>query len=175
MNWKPYTGTLNTRSDKMTKVVRRAQGVFNGQRQRCINKNVKHYKNYGARGIRVQYTARDFIGWYLSEIEKRKFKMPSVGRIDHDKDYSFDNIQMVEQAENAREMYHRTGGNKEVQKRAVVLVHGDECYKFSSVKEAAEFAGVTQVRISQAARSEQKKKIKLAWDVYYFDDFVGGA
>lgn len=94
--------------------------VFLQQRQRCMNPRCKTYRLYGGRGIRVQYTSREFIGWYLHHIAIKRPKFPSVGRIDHDKDYTFDNIELVERAENSREANKRWGSRRNVKVSAKV-------------------------------------------------------
>jgi hypothetical protein len=105
----------------MSPEVRRAYGVFRQQGQRCTNPNSPGYRRYGARGIRVRYTSREFIGWFLYQLAKNPgLKAPSCGRIDHDKDYSFDNIELVEHAENSREANHRWGQRKLVKVMAKV-------------------------------------------------------
>jgi hypothetical protein len=155
-------------------LAKRAQGIFNGQRQRCQNENFDSYKHYGAKGIRVEYSPRDFIGWWISEFKRLGLKHPSVGRIDHSKNYSFDNIEMVEHADNAREMITRTGGNLE--KKPVVLVdqlNGD-VHAFAQVKYASKFSGVTESLICLRKRVKAEKKNKFHYDVYDLDKFLEG-
>lgn len=169
-----YEGTLNTRSKKMSALAKRAQGIFNAQRQRCSNKNNNSYKTYGAKGIRVEYGPREFIGWWLAEYKKKKWHMASVGRIDHSKNYSFDNIEMVEQADNALEMYERTGGNKAVTKTPVVLFTETECHAFSSSALAAKFARVTPSLICLRKRVPFQKNHKFKYRVMDLDNFLKG-
>jgi hypothetical protein len=171
--WKPYTGTLNTRSERMSKLARKAQGVYGGQVQRCENPNCPSFKNYGGRGIEVEYNARDFVGWYMHNFAKRRWKMASVGRIDHDKNYTFDNIEMIEHADNAREMYERTGGNKTVERTPVVLVGEDKTIVFKDNVTAAKWAGVTPSLICLRKRIKARKATpKFPYEVYDFDDFM---
>jgi len=74
-----------------------------GQRERCDNPNNKAYKHYGAKGIRVEYTNDEFVEWW----EKEAAKYPpgtklTVDRIDTNKNYCFENIQLIPWAENVR-------------------------------------------------------------------------
>lgn len=100
MHW--YKGSLSRRK-KLPLVVRKAQISLRAQRSRCTNPNDHNYKNYGAKGIKVEYETRVFVGWYIKNFIKLKLKDPTVGRIDHSKNYSIDNIEMQERSENSRE------------------------------------------------------------------------
>lgn len=174
-----YEGTLNTRNAEMDPLAKRAFGIWLAQVRRCSNANCKTFKTYGANGIRVEYGNRDFIGWWINEFKGRRWTRPSVGRIDHSRNYSFDNIEMVEHSENAREMYQRTGGNKEVEMRPVVLIDDERTHIFSSTKAAAKFAGVTasMVCLRKRVKADPKKKTKFPYEVYDFEAFMklGGA
>lgn len=118
----------------MSLLVKRAYAVFRQQVTRCTSPKSRSYHRYGERGIRVRYTAREFIGWYLWQLEQKKLKKPSCGRIDHDKDYEFGNIEMVEHSENSREANLRWGSRRNVKVTAKVSKHW---LYFSCVGEAA--------------------------------------
>ena len=91
-------------------VGKRAYKSWKGQRSRCYNKNDKRYEFYGAKGIEVTYGSKDFVRWYMGEYAKRKnWKRPTVDRLDHDKDYCFGNIRLVECSENTEERNKRIG------------------------------------------------------------------
>jgi hypothetical protein len=100
---KEYTGFLKKTN---CKTVRRAWVAFHNQQARCKKPNHPEYHNYGLRGICVEYTIRQFVYWYLINYNSSILK-PSVGRIDHDKNYSFDNIEIVECSENSKEVFTR--------------------------------------------------------------------
>lgn len=86
------------------KEVRRADSIYCGQRDRCENSRCEKYHRYGLRGIKVQYNKRQFIKWYLENLPYYNGKdLPSVGRIDHDSDYNFENIKLESLSENSRE------------------------------------------------------------------------
>lgn len=174
MIWKPYCGTMNTR--RMDKLSGRAYGVWNAQRQRCTNKKSKSFASYGANGICVEYSVRDFIGWWLWQYKTHghKMRMAGVGRIDHSKNYSFDNIEMIEHSDNAREMYRRTGGNKTVARTPVVLADEDSgvTHVFSSNIRAAEFAKVTPSYICLRKRIPGEKIMRFPYMVYDLDKFM---
>ncbi len=75
-----------------SKLVTRAYNAWATQRKRCSNPKSQDFKNYGAKGIRVEYGSFEFVMWYIGESKKGKFKWGTVGRIDHDKNYSFNKV-----------------------------------------------------------------------------------
>ena len=85
----------------------RADRVYRAQLSRCRNKNNAKYKNYGGRGISVQYSAIEFFHWFKKNKPKSLAGM-SVGRLDHSKSYSFDNIVFQSIRDNSRERVNRS-------------------------------------------------------------------
>lgn len=104
---KLYSGPLDR--NKMMPLEKRAYAIFYGQKARCYSRNNPSYRDYGAKGIRVENTVREFIPWWIGEFQKQPWVIPSVGRIDHSKNYSFDNVRMEEKAANIRERNERLG------------------------------------------------------------------
>lgn len=74
----------------------RAYLLWRDQRRRCQCPGATGFKNYGAKGIKVEYTAREFISWWVKHIKKFKGTRPSISRIDHSKNYCFSNIKIEE-------------------------------------------------------------------------------
>lgn len=105
-----YEGSLN--GSTMRGKVLRAYKTWQTQRQRCNNPNATSYEFWGAKGIQVEYSSREFIGWYLENISNKKFKSPVVSRIDHSKNYSLENVRMEERSENSKESTARQYGRK---------------------------------------------------------------
>ena len=104
---KPYEGRLDSRMLKEGRL-KDAYTSLRGQRYRCNNKNSEDYKWYGAKGIKVIYPTRYFIGWYLKEAKRfKKGEKISIDRIDHNGNYMFNNIRLVTRSENSREMARR--------------------------------------------------------------------
>lgn len=150
----------------------RARYVCNEQKQRCYNIKNKAYKNYGAKGIKVEYEIQEFIKWWIHNFYKMSLKQPSVGRIDHSKNYSFDNIEMVERSSNSKEMIARTGGN--LRRNPVVLVKDDFCMAFSTVNGAATFAKVSPhlICLRRIQKLKKESKLNFNYDVYNLDAFL---
>lgn len=102
-----YAGILRHR--KMPDDARKAYYIWQEQRARCRNPKHPMLYRYGARGIKVEYSSREFIGWYLEELQKNQFKRPDVGRLDHDGNYCFSNVRIEEHSENVSERNDRMG------------------------------------------------------------------
>lgn len=67
------------------------------------------------KGKPVEFTKQQFLYWWI--IQNRFFRMdrPSVGRIDHSKGYSFNNIELQSCSDNTKEVNHRAGlGSKPI-------------------------------------------------------------
>lgn len=89
------------------KLYNRARNSFYDQVKRCNNKKCKEFKWYGEKGISVKYELKEFLEWYY--INAVNFEIPTIDRINHDNDYCFENIQIVEKSENSKERIRRLG------------------------------------------------------------------
>lgn len=142
--FKPYEGTLGGKTET-DPVAKKAINSWRAQRQRCNNKNCRNYAFYGKKGVVVEYSSRDFVGWYISEYSKKNWFDPTVGRIDHSKNYSFDNIEMQERVDNSIERNRRlpNAGIPRLKHRKMVEAYknGVLFMKFGSVQEAADYFG----------------------------------
>lgn len=109
------------------------------QRSRCNNPKHRKYRWWGAKGIRVLYSAREFIGWWVLQQSLLKLKRPSCSRINHSGNYCFANIRLEELSENAAESSVRMSTKKRVS-----LVAGKRVLeRFSSMGQAARFADMS--------------------------------
>ena len=131
-----YLGPIS--AAKLNPIQNQALTVIRDQNQRCYNPSHPNYPQYGALGIRVEYTTRQFIAWYEKEYSKRPhWNKASCGRIDHTKNYSLDNIQLMEQSENSKERIRRCGNpSKRIAVEFKNVLTG-EVRQFSSKSEAA--------------------------------------
>ena len=131
-------------SEILRTIKRKAVATYNNQRIRCYCKSHKSYKSYGAKGIRVEYTFGEFFRWFVDNWSHYcTLLYPSIGRIDHSKGYSLDNIQAIERNENTAERNRRVASVP-----TVVLCRRTHEVVFigNSRTSAAEFAKV-QLRI----------------------------
>lgn len=77
--------------------------VWYNMMQRCLNPEHKSYKDYGARGISVSVSWREFEAFYADMGERPRGK--TLDRVDNDKDYSSENCRWataLEQGQNKR-------------------------------------------------------------------------
>lgn len=143
-----YNGFVN--ASKLSGYALAACTAYDNQKRRCYGKNNPRFKDNGAKGIKVLYSKIDFIAWYLHEIKNYVGKNPSVGRIDHDKSYSFDNIRIESLEDNSLERIQRCGPTKE--RRPIVIIDyksGNLIKIVQSAVEAEKETGVSRKHISK--------------------------
>lgn len=143
-----YDGPVSTGC--LTKHHRTASICYDNQIRRCYTKTNPRYKDNGAKGIEVLYSKSDFIAWYLHEIKLYTGTNPSVGRIDHSKSYSFDNIRIESLEDNSMERIIRCGTTKEKKKIHIINFETKEIIKtVDSVSDAEKETGVKSEHISK--------------------------
>lgn len=164
-----YKGNLDRK--KMPEVVRFAYESFCNQKKKCNNKNDRWYLNYGAKGIKVEYSVREFIGWYLYCKAITDCKISTVYRLDHSKGYNFNNIMMADSSENSLEAFIR---NKlyiqdDVCREVVALDKktGNIVLQFPSIREAARQLNCSQRLIQFLIRGVYKKSKKIPYILKY--------
>lgn len=153
-----YQGPLNI--EKMTAVQKRAYKAWKDQRQRCLNPNDPRYYCYGAVGIRVEYSPRELIAWYEKRFVLRTcWNRPQIGRIDHAKNYTLDNIELIECSENVKERNKRLGNPtpaiKIIQKDWVT---GDVLAIYDSIREASRQTGITRAVIQKHIKNKMRRR-----------------
>ena len=149
MSYPVYVGPLSQK--KMPPLVMRAKTAISHQRARCNNRRHPYYKWYGAKGIRVEYTTREFVAWFLNALPAYQgVGHPTVGRINHEKGYRFDNIRVESRQDNTREMCFRM--NRDFQKktiRARSSKTGKVIGKWNSIIETVEANGCSVTTVSR--------------------------
>lgn len=144
-----YSGPLNFYKIN-DPLVKRAYKKWLLQRERCGNPKHVSYKDYGAKGIRVEYEAREFIIWYLEKLKTFTGTFPVVGRIDHCRNYSLDNIELIDRSANSKERHVRCGPTRpQIPVVAIDIRSGKEVGRYASICEAARSTGV---RMGQVAK-----------------------
>ena len=152
-----YDGVLNIK--KMNDIEKRAYKSWKDQGQRCSNKNNPRYYCYGAVGIKREYCAREFIWWYVNEFYKRdKWIRPNVDRIDPKKNYSFDNIRLIECSENVSLRNEDHGNPSEsnpvyIKSKSMMIDR-----EFESLRVASRETGLSRRRIRDRADGMLKRK-----------------
>ncbi len=146
----------------MPKEAARAFRSWDKQRARCRNKKQVGYTNYGGKGICVEYSAREFVGWWLKNIDNFKGGKPTVGRIKHDKNYCFGNIFIQDRKENSSEVYHRLKKYQVTNKIVIAYFNGKAVSSHYSTTDAAKCYGYSQQLVSSICngkRGETSRKI----------------
>lgn len=144
-----YEGSLSLRK-KLPKKVKKAYVSYLNQRQRCINAKHPSYPRYGGRGIKVTYSCREFVAWWLSAIKNFDGIDPTVSRINHDDDYRFDNIRIESRSENSKERLRRNPHQHRLRKPVYIFKNGKFIRRCASVNAAAKSLSVTASHVSAA-------------------------
>lgn len=167
-NIKLYIGKFT--GPTVDKKIIRASICYENQLRRCYTKTNPRYKDNGAKGIQVLYNKRDFVSWYLHHIELYNGKNPSVGRIDHSKSYSFDNIRIESIEENSLERISRVGTTRPKRHINIIEYNTGKIVKtvFGYV-EAAKITGANKSHISLYC-SGILGKTKSGYTFRYADD-----
>lgn len=116
----------------------------------------------------MEIDSRDFIGWYIAHYHSRTWKIPSVGRIDHSRGYSLDNIEMQEMSDNAKERISRKGNPSKNPPRPIYLLNdnNEPLRLFPSSYDAARFLGIGKSTPSESAKRKtwtKRTKYRFAW------------
>ena len=132
------------------KRVRKALISYKAQKQRCYYKKNKDYIFYGAKGIKVEYSSKEFVKWFIEKCPKNLDNIV-VGRIDHNKNYSLDNIEIIKNSDNSIERNLRMSdlGKYKTKKVAIIKKETLKLIKIAeSVKEAAHITGMYPPNVS---------------------------
>lgn len=135
------------------KFYERARMSFYDQKKRCEKPKNKMFKWYGEKGIKVIYSLKEFIYWYIKESEG--FSRPTVDRINHNNDYNFDNIQIVEKSENSKERIFRLGTPKQ-RRKVIVSKNGIDIFTALSTLSAAILVNGYQRNVYSVCRGLRK-------------------
>lgn len=150
-----YTGTLS--SSNISGQAKLARSSFYAQMRRCYSAKSPKFKYYGGKGVKVEYSIREFIGWWIDRQKVLNLTKPSVGRIDHNSNYSFENIELVEISENSSEMLKRVG-NPVPKKRLLMLFKDEPFISFGSIADASFFLKKTHQSIILYCRGQRKPR-----------------
>jgi len=94
----------------------------------------------------VRYKFREFCYWYVKNLKKKTWEYPHVGRIDHSKPYSFDNIVMQEITENSIERNARLGNPGKTHRKVKAKSNG-KIFLFPTKQAAAAHFKVSEKTI----------------------------
>lgn len=159
MNFPVYKATLDRK--KMTKDARYGYEAYYSLRARS-KKN---------RLTIPDYTARDFISWWLYNLKTFKGSVPTCGRIDHKKGYEFNNIMMQDMCENSREgiLRNKTNIKTAIKYGKKIIVSckktGKDIAIVPSIRETALLFNVSQRLIQFLVRGKYKQTAKINFNL----------
>lgn len=153
---KDYKGKLTKSELKKDPIVLAAYYSFNCQKTRCGSKKHIAYKHYGAIGIKVNYSLREFINWYLKELNGRDVKNLVCSRKDHTKDYSLDNIKLETRVENSSESSTRCNRRTKIK----IELQGKELF-FNSLREATKETKISNTVLRNSLLGKNSNKYDL--------------
>jgi hypothetical protein len=142
---------------------RKVYMAYRDQNRRCYDISCKEFPWYGAKGIRVEYSFDDFLSWWIQEKDLNPhLEKYSVGRKDHTKNYSLDNIELVSKSQNSKERINRKG--TPIPRRKVSVFKGKKFIRtFESAKAAAETLGLHQSNIIEILNGNTYRKSHLGY------------
>lgn len=157
-----YEGSLNI--NKMNMVQKKAYKSWKDQRSRCNNSKDPRYYCYGAKGIKSEYSSREFITWFEKEYNKKNtWKRAQCGRIDHSKNYSFDNIELIECSDNVKERNIRCGNPEESIKIKAINVKTGEVKIFDSKRLLCREMGIQRNSLKYQLNNKLRRTPSSGW------------
>lgn len=120
-------------------------GVWSSMIQRCTNPNVKCYRHYGGRGIKVCDRWRRSFRAFADDVEERPSPRHTLDRIDNDGDYEPGNVRWATKSEqriNARGSQH-------------ITINGVTKHRGQWCKEAGVSLGAFRARVARGLTIEQ--------------------
>jgi len=149
-------------NNKMSPRVEYAYNAWKNQRRRCSGKT----SDPTYHGLSVEYTSRELVDWFLERTTDNDYKY-IVGRIDHNKGYSLDNIRLETRRESSIEMIDR------LNKRKPLIICDKKTHEELMIAkdslEAAYLTGINQSAVVLSLkRYEKKTPFRNRGSGYYF-------
>lgn len=162
---------------RLTLLQHKAYSCWGHQWDRCHNPKNQHYSYYGAKGIRVTYSRKELIEWLDKWYTGIPIKDIVIGRIDHLKNYSFDNIQLESRRESSHEASNRIKKTrKSICDKRVGLFSksNNECLAvFKTISECGKLLDANLSAIGKACRHpRQKGSTKYSWLYRFIDEYT---
>ena len=157
MGVKSYEGIIRRGRHQRDPIVIKALDSYFNMRRRCYDKACPAFKYYGAKGISVEFSLREFVAWYIDETKSFKGESPTVGRIDHSKNYSFDNMEIQSRSENSKERIRRLGTPHPNRPVEIINLSTGELLISYGYKYAAKVVGVSNSTVQRHLKGDSKR------------------
>ncbi len=163
-----YKGVIDAHTEFPLKV-RLGAASYARQRQRCSWKKDPSNKYYI--NICVEYSLREYVSWWLFKLKsypegwetpKNRGLRPSCGRIDHNKNYCFENIRLESRRANTQERLHRVG-NPYASKAIIQIKDGKTLNKFPSAYHITKELGFTRAHVRNCCSGKVKTAYGFVW------------
>ena len=112
---------------KHGKAKTREHNIWLGLKQRCLNKNNKHYKNYGGRGISISPKWVNSFENFISDMGNAPDAKHSLDRIDNNGNYEPGNCRWATRSEQSNNSRRTVFLELNGERKALA----DWCYKFN--------------------------------------------
>lgn len=171
----PFTFTPKQRNgDPLKQLIQKAYWSGTGQINRTTKTFYDNSKYYQAKGICVRYPLRDYISWYINEAKKfpeMMWKELVCGRINHQDDYKFGNIQLETKNSNSLEVMQRY--NNQLRKSLLkpvemISLDGNVMHRFDSIQTCAKHIGLCPVTTRKIINS-QPIRSKINYTLRFVD------
>ena len=157
-----YEGNFSSLKRPTKDPAKKAYQSWVDQRARCNNPNIDCYKYYGAKGIQVKYSSREFVGWWLEELKSFKGKKPTVSRINHDGHYEFGNIKLEDHFDNCvTDVFERCGAPSGGENKPIIIYDYKTMEPLMIAKnghQASRLTEVARTNVSAICLGRPKKK-----------------
>lgn len=154
---KTYDGQIASwaKSKNRTKIPKAVLvGAYTYENIKSRTSRTSKYPTY--KGLSCDFSKREFIYWWIVQNRFYKMKKPSVGRINHFRGYSFDNIKLEELSENSRESRYRTGTHVKPM-GMIISKNRIDVAETISATQAARYIGVSVNMPIAVANGEHKQ------------------
>lgn len=134
-----------------------------------LNKAASTYYNQKRRSG-VTYSWYEFLFWlflniHISKIKKKHLARLTVGRIDHNKPYGWDNILLQDIGDNVKERLLRKGNPGRTHKKVKAIFRGRVIEVFNSQTEAAKYFKLNRKTVWKhcSGRAKRKNGVTFLW------------
>lgn len=148
----------------------KAYHAFHSQKGRCYRKSSYGYKYYGGKGISMEYGIDEFVSWWVYWQKKLNLKKPTISRIDHNKNYRFDNILLEEHSVNCSKILKDQIHHDWLPRSPIFICDfktGEKLMVFNSVCSAAKFIKISKSTIFSRLRGKRLNQEFLGFSFIY--------
>ena len=144
-------------------LLHKGKSLWGAMKRRCEKPHHAAYKYYGGKGIQVKIDKSVFMAWFINNaLYEKDLQNCSVGRINHNLDYTIDNIVLESVLENRRDGLSRAlkklkSPLQSSHRKIKVTAERDGVgVSFYSFVECSSFLGIESSNINAALKKRRK-------------------